>query len=254
MNKGTVLLAIAFSCASSAAIAQDHERIWVDVNFGGVQSAQGASTTTSSAVVFDEAASASSVYKKPALGASLDFGGGYMFSPIVGVGLSVSGNAYQDPASVSLTMPDPFFFNDAATGTHVTEDVLERRERGLHMQAMINATPNAERLRVRVFGGPSYFHVQQHLVSDIEFVQLASPFRPANDVTVTGYEANAVEGNAWGLHAGADVGMFFNRMVGVGGTVRYSRANVTLADPLSERNIERKAGGVQFGGGLRFRF
>jgi hypothetical protein len=155
---------------------------------------------------------------------------------------------------VSLTLPEPFFFNDSSTGTLVTEDVLERRERAVHMQAMINATPNSDRLRVRVFGGPSYFRVQQHLVSDIEFIQLSSPFRPANDVTLTGYEANAVEANAWGFHGGADVGMFFNRTVGVGGTVRFSRANVTLADPLSGTDIERKAGGVQFGGGLRFKF
>jgi hypothetical protein len=122
------------------------------------------------------------------------------------------------------------------------------------MQAMINATPNAERLRVRFFGGPSFFHVQQHLVSDIEFLQAASPFFRANDVAITGYEADAVSGNAWGVHGGADVGVFFNQTVGVGGTVRISRANVTLTDPLTDSNVERKAGGVQFGAGLRLKF
>ncbi len=254
MNKGTLLLAIAFSCASSAAFAQDHERVWVDVNFGGAQSAQAATTTNFTATVFDESASASAIYPKAAPGANFDFGGGYMFSPVMGVGLSISGNAYKDPATVSMTMPDPFFYNDSATGRLLTEDVLERRERGVHMQAMINATPNAERLRVRLFGGPSYVHVQQHLVSRIESVQFASPFIRANDVTITGYEADAVSDNAWGVHGGADVGVFFNQMVGIGGTVRISRANVTLVDPLTETNVERKAGGVQFGAGLRLKF
>jgi hypothetical protein len=254
MKKGTFLLAMALSCGSSTAFAQDYERIWVDVNFGGAQSAQAASTTTDTGIVFGESASASAVYQKPGPGTNFDFGGGYMLSRVMGVGVSLSGNGYKDPATVSLTLPDPFFFNDSATGALVTEDLLERRERTVHMQAMINATPNSERLRVRIFGGPSYFRVQQHLVSDIAFDQSSSPFFPANDVSLTGYEANAVDGNAWGYHAGADVGMFFNRVVGVGGTVRFSRATVTMADPLSESNIDVKAGGVQFGGGLRFKF
>jgi hypothetical protein len=254
MKKGTFLLAIALSFSTSTAFAQDYERVWADVNFGRAQSAQGSSQTTDTAIVFGERASASAIYDKPAPGENFDFGGGYMLSRLVGVGVSISGNAYKDPAAVSVTMPDPFFFNDSATGALITEDLLERRERGVHMQAMVNATPNAERLRVRVFGGPSYFHVQQHLVSDIGFIQSASPFFPGNDVSLTGYEASAVDGNGWGFHGGADVGVFFNRLVGIGGTVRFSRATVSMADPLSESNIDAKAGGVQFGGGLRFKF
>jgi opacity protein-like surface antigen len=254
MKKSTFLLALALSCGSSTAFAQDYERVWVDVNFGVAQSSQGVPTTLFTQTVFEERASASAVYDKPGSGSNLDFGGGYMFSPVMGVGLSYSGNRYKDPGSVSLTIPDPFFFNAASTGTLLVEDELERSERAFHMQAMINATPNSERLRVRLFGGPSYFRVQQHLVSDIGFVQDASPFFAANDVTLTGYEFKRADANAWGFHGGADVGMFFSRMVGVGGTVRYSRANVTLADPLSESNIDLKAGGVQVGGGLRFKF
>jgi hypothetical protein len=255
MKKGTFLLAIALSCGPSTAFAQNYERIWFDVNFGRARATEAVPTTSiSGSDLFGETLSGTAVYEKPAPGTNMDFGGGYMFSPIMGVGLSVSQSGYKDPAGLSVTLPDPFFFNDSATGNYVTEDILERRERGYHMQAMINATPESERLRVRLFGGPSYFRVQQHLVSDIQFVQFASPFFPANDVSVTGYEAPAVEGNAWGFHGGADVGMFFNRAVGVGGTVRFSRATVTMADPLTDSNIDLKAGGVQVGGGLRFKF
>jgi hypothetical protein len=254
MKKVTFLLAIALSCGSGTAFAQTHERGWFDVNFGLARAAEAIPAATDSAVVFGEVASASAIYARPESGTNIDFGSGYMFSPVMGLGVNFSRNGYKDPASVSMTLPDPYFFNDSATGALVTEDALERRENAVHLQAMINATPDSERLRVRFFGGPSYFRVQQHLVSDIQFVQSASPFFPANDVTLTGVEADAVKGNAWGYHAGADVGMFFNRTVGVGGTVRFSRATVTVADPFTGSNTDLKAGGVQVGGGLRFKF
>jgi len=51
-----------------------------------------------------------------------------------------------------------------------------------------------------------------------------------------------------GFHAGADVGYFFSRHAGVGGTVRFSRGSVEMTEPLSEKPAQMTTGGMQFGG------
>jgi hypothetical protein len=75
-----------------------------------------------------------------------------------------------------------------------------------------------------------------------------------NIISIVGSDARVVEGTGWGFHAGADVGYFFSRYAGVGGTVRFSRGSVEMAEPLSEKPAKMTTGGMQFGGGLRLRF
>jgi len=56
-----------------------------------------------------------------------------------------------------------------------------------------------------------------------------------------------------GYNASVDVTWMFARSVGVGGLVRYTRADVDL-EPAAGRTLSMKAGGVQAGGGIRFVF
>ena len=122
------------------------------------------------------------------------------------------------------------------------------------MQLMVNAMPDSPRYRVRVFGGPSYFRMKQDAVSAIEYLQSASLLSRANSVEITGYDSGRIEGGAWGYHAGVSGDYFFNRIVGVGGMARFSRATVTAVDPLGENATDFRVGGAQFGGGLRLKF
>ena len=58
----------------------------------------------------------------------------------------------------------------------------------------------------------------------------------------------------------ADVTVYLTRAVGVGGTIRFSRATVELPDKLEEfyfgNNVSRevKVGGLTVGGSVRVRF
>ena len=54
-------------------------------------------------------------------------------------------------------------------------------------------------------------------------------------------------------HAGADVAWQFSSSIGVGGMVRYSRASTTVS-ATNNTSVDVKVGGLQVGGGIRFRF
>jgi hypothetical protein len=239
---------------SSPAFAQTYEKGWIDINYGAAHSSQTDFTSAFAVRLFDETGALAAAYPKPNRGADFDFGGGFMFSPVIGVGFSVSGTAHQDPAGLAVTVPHPFFFNESMTASGATEDVLKRTEGAYHFQ--LAAVPlRTDRLVIRLFGGPSYFRVMQDLVSDINYLQVATIFSRVNNVTVTGWDGNSkVEGTGWGFNAGADIGVFFTRVVGVGAVVRFTRGSVDLADPLSETSITMKAGGIQTGGGIRLKF
>jgi hypothetical protein len=61
-----------------------------------------------------------------------------------------------------------------------------------------------EWLVLRVFGGPSYFRVQQDFVADIRYMQVAPFLSRVNRVDVVGWDgSDKVEGAGWGFHAGA---------------------------------------------------
>lgn len=235
---------------SSAASAQG-ENGWVDVNFGAAKAAQDTYGTDTQRIVFSETASFGADYFFPR-GASFDFGGGYMFTPVVGVGVSFSGTAHSDTPLLSIRIPHPNFFNAFASDAGEGDTSLDRVEGVFHIQAMINALPDSQKLRVRLFVGPSHFRVTQDTVRDIRYSQVFGILNTSNTVDITDYTFNEAEGTGWGFHAGGDVAYFFTRVVGVGGFLRVSRATVDLED--FSGSSEVKAGGVQFGGGLRLKF
>jgi hypothetical protein len=133
-----------------------------------------------------------------------------------------------------------------------------RTEGGVNVQAMF-VPLQTDRLRVRVFGGPTYFRVKQDAVHTIEYFQVWTLLPTTNTVDVTSFDGEEVEEQGWGFHAGGDVSVFFNRIVGIGGFARFSRANVDLPNSIAITSVdadtvEIKAGGFQIGGGLRLKF
>lgn len=143
--------------------------------------------------------------------------------PFIGVGLSFQRTAHEEVPALTIRIPHPNFFNAHASDATLGDTVLTRAEGSAHIQAMIVATPNSERMRVRLFGGPTYFGVTQETVDDIRYNQVFQIFGRGNTVDITTYEFSEAEGTGWSFHGGADVAFFFNRIVGVGGFARFSR-------------------------------
>jgi hypothetical protein len=242
------VLAVAGPAAAQGASAWD--KGWIDVNFGVAKAAEDSYTSVNVTTISGEAGAGAVAYGLPK-GGSFDVGGGYMFHPRVGIGVSLAGTAHEDIAGLAISVPHPLYFNASAEAATVTDAGLTRAEGAWHIHAMVVAL-QTPRVRVRVFGGPSYIRAEQDAVSLINYHQSYSVFSPANSVAITSYRSNAVDGGGWGFHGGADLAVFFNRIVGVGTMVRVSRATVDLDDYGGVES--RKVGGVQFGGGLRLKF
>jgi hypothetical protein len=221
---------------------------WIDVNFGVAVAAE---KEYSSDFVFTrslENGVGLALYTLPT-GASFDFGGGYMFTRYVGVGISFGGTAHEDTVGLGLTVPHPNFFNEPGIGVNVTDKPLMRVEGARHIQLM--AVPwQTQRLRLRVFGGPSHFRAEQEVITNIRYIQ--TTLGRANLINITSYDSEKSLGTGWGAHVGADFSVFSTRVVGVGGGVRISRGTVQFED--YGGFDDRKVGGVQAGGGLRLKF
>jgi hypothetical protein len=252
---GGVVLGVLMSASAEA--QSTFERGWIDVNVGIAVAAEDAFSMRATTEIFAEPADFGADYSLPR-GASFDFGGGFMITPVFGLGVSFSGTAHEDSANVSARIPHPIIPNFYATDDTLTDQVLQRVEGGVNLQAMIVAA-QTDRFRFRVFGGPTYFRVQQDAVTDIRYNQQFLLLARFNEIQITEFDSERIEGNGWGFHAGADASVFFNRIIGVGGFAKFSRGSVDLENTLAtaigdDDVVSVKAGGLQVGGGLRLKF
>src|SRR5687768_15616819 len=94
--------------------AQDQRRGWIDVNFASATSNEDEVATAFAGPLFGEIGGLAAAYNKQDRGADFDFGGGYMFTPVVGLGISITGQAHQTTAGLAIQIPHPYFFNATA--------------------------------------------------------------------------------------------------------------------------------------------
>ena len=179
-----------------------------------------------------------------------------MFTPEFGLGVSFAGTAHQDTAELGIRIPHPTFANAHASDSRPTEGQLVRSEGSVNIQAMF-AGHISHRMTARFFGGPSYFRLRQDAVSNIIYDHNFLLLSPVHAVDIRRYETSTIEfddGGGWGFHAGADISIFFTRVVGLGAFAKDSQGTVEVFDPVSDSDKEFTTGGFQSGGGLRLRF
>ncbi len=182
-----------------------------------------------------------------------DVGGGFAFDVSGGVvvwrNLAVGGGltrfSTSTPTTIDAQIPHPFFFNQPRSVTGEFEG--DRSELAVHIQAKW-LVPVNDKFLVTIFGGPSFFQVEQTIVNDIDYTE-SYPFDTA---TFTRAITDDQSESAMGFHVGGDFAYYFSNQVGVGGVVQYSGATVEMAVPSGTADV--KAGGLQVGGGLRLRF
>ena len=250
--RGVLTITLLAWSVSIPAAAQD-QRGWVDVNFGLATSIAEETSYAYAQPLFGETAGFAVTYPQPSRGASFDFGGGYMFTPVFGLGGSFAGTGHTDTAGLGASIPHPFFFSSFGTAGAETDEELTRTEGAFHIHAMI-APVHTERLRIRVFGGPSFFRYRADMVDSFLYLQNATRFSPVNNVSITTFDTVEVEGDGIGFHVGGDASFFFTRVFGLGGFARFSRGDVTIDEPFTLEEEEVRVGGLQFGGGIRLRF
>jgi hypothetical protein len=243
--------------AMPVAAQTTRERGWVDVNFGYATPAESTLTTTWTSIPDSggESTTAEVTYHSPS-GAMFDFGGGVMFSAMLGAGVSFVGTSTEDNADLYVNVPHPLYYNAYASDTSETEDKLERQERAFNISFMFKLPITNDKVRVRLFGGPTYYKLKGDAVTDIQYNQVFAIYTPANAVAIDAYDSKEVEASGWGYHVGGDIAFMFSKYAGVGGFARYLGGTVTVDDEevLADEPVDVKVGGFQVGGGLRLRF
>ena len=104
-------------------------------------------------------------------------------------------------------------------------------------------------MQVVIFAGPSLFRVKQGLVTGVT-VNETPPFTTAAFANATVTESRK---QRIGANAGIEASVRVWNAVGVGVLVRYSRATLSFS-PAPGTDVKIKAGGLQVGAGLHFRF
>ena len=180
-------------------------------------------------------------------GLGFDVAGGAVVWKQLGVSVGVTRFSTSTPASLTGTVPHPFFFNRARS-IDGSVSGLNREELAIHMQArgILEAGP---RLQVMVFGGPSWFQVKQGVVTD---VTIAESY-PYDAVTFQSAVTSESKASKIGFNAGGDVAFFFSRQVGVGVTAQFAQTTIEIA-AAGGSTRELTVGGGKVGGGLRLRF
>jgi hypothetical protein len=244
-----LLLALlaAFPCPAFAQRAPS--RAWLDIDETFNTPTQDAQAFSRSAVMFSEIATASIVYPTLSKTHRPAFGGGVQLYRGLGVGIRVDAAERQIlPAAITITIPDPVFFNRPHTGR--SESSVERTERTLDLQVAY-VLPAPTWLGVRVFAGRSRSTITQSVIQNVTYKGPDA----AGTVTVVNVTEQMSKGFAWGSLVGFDAGFFLLRNVGVGVQVVHRNIDIPIQnEPFSGRPFELSPHRTQFASGLRLRF
>jgi hypothetical protein len=178
-------------------------------------------------------------------GLAFDVSAGAVVWRTLALGVGLTRFSTSTVTSVNASVPHPFFFNQPRSVTGELGGT--RSELAVHIQAR-GVIPLSDRVLVTLFGGPSFFQVEQTIVRDVDYIE-SYPFDTA---TFGGAVSDTQSGSKIGFNIGGDFSYFFSRQVGVGVTAQYSGASVEMTVPSGTADV--KAGGGQVGGGLRLRF
>ncbi len=181
------------------------------------------------------------------VGTLFDAGASFRVWKGLAFGAAFSRTTVNGDAEVTASVPHPFFFNQPRTVSG-TENGVQHAENGVHLQVQY-VVPVSDAVHVILGAGPSWISVEHEVVTDVTVTETY----PFDTAAFGGAVTKTTKASGSGFNAGADVTWMFARSVGVGGMVRYTRADVDL-EPATGRTLSMKAGGVQAGGGIRFVF
>ena len=200
--------------------ARSKDTGWVSFDYGS-QAAPSPDTVTSASTsqVFLEPSTLTAVYPFTSF-PQLSIGGGVRLAGNFGVGVNWTYATQSDTASLSQKIPHPFFFNQLRSVAG-TKDGLNRKETGIHI-LLAWLIPAGSHVQVTVEGGPSFYQVSQDLVTAL----VLQDDYPHDSVTLKDATIVSQSKNATGFNAGLDIAYMVQRNVGVGASIRFTRAEM----------------------------
>ena len=242
MTKTTTIAMIAFTLGTAVTAraqtpaATTDPAIFVSVSGGGqFQSREFTETTTFT--LFNETGTVT---------ANQTVGSGFVFDASVGyrlwrrlsVAVGISTFHGSGSAAAIAAVPDPLHFGRPTIKTFSASDYgdLSQTTTAVNFQA-VWIKPLTDKLDLWLFAGPSVIHVNQDVASATETQNAVA--------TIQSDSGNSGKAGT----AGVDLNYRMNARYSVGGFVRYAGGEVDLPSV-----SKLKVGGVQVGGGVRFRF
>jgi len=217
---------------------------YVSINYA-YESADRAFAESMTVPIYGESATYSASHSSSG-GGGFDVGGGVRVWSNLAAGVAVTSFSSASAATVSGTVPHPLFYNrPRAVAADLTD--LEYKETGVHLHA-VWVMPITRKIIVSVAGGPSFFSVNQGLLSSVTVGQETAPFSAVPVLTSSTQASKSVVGG----NVGVDVKYVFTEMLGGGVFVRWAGASVDLPTTGGVQSID--VGGVQSGIGLRIAF
>ena len=255
-----IMVAMAIMAVMAAPVTA--QTAFINAN-GGYQVTKTAFTDTVDFTLYAEAGDFIADYQVAAA-PLFDVSGGVMLGRYGAVGVGVSRFRTQDDAAVTARLPHPLFFDsDPACRTRPsgvctrtvsgTASSLTREEIAVDVQATL-ILPIARHFDLSLFGGPTFFTVEQDLVTSVSNTETF----PFDTTTFDAATAERQSQSGIGFNVGVDFAYFLQAAgsgtrVGLGTLVRFSRGSIdfTSADG---GTVQVDAGGVHVAAGLRLRF
>jgi hypothetical protein len=248
---GVMMCAVFVGVAADASAqgAPWADRGYVNIGFG-VESGSSSISDTHNFVIYEESATLTSSTNWTS-GSLIDGGFGVRVWRNMTVGIAYHQEENDTDGEITGSIPSPIFFNRPRQLSQ--EVVLERKERALHL-VVGWVIPFSEKLDVMVFGGPSFFRLQQDGAAlDVDPIREGgSPFT----TVVADVDVATRNKSLTGYNVGADVTYIAwsndDLRIGAGGFVRFTQAEGDILQLVNEQST--KVGGMQFGFGARIRF
>ena len=242
------LIGAAAFAAGDAALAQTRReptRGYVGVSVGALVSS---STVTAPLTfpVYGETARIEIEASWPA-GGTVEFDGGVRLWRDFGVALTVGHGRRDGDATLSGTIPHPYFFMQTRP-LDAAGPSLARTETATHIGLMWRRRVS-RRVTVAAIAGPSVIVVAQDVITGVSWTESY----PYTSVTLTRPAVARRDGSATGFHVAGDVVVSLAPQVGLVGGLRYSRASVVL-ESVPGQQVEVDLGGVVVRGGVRWLF
>ena len=182
-------------------------------------------------------------------GLLFDLGGSLRVWRAFSIGASYSRLEATDATGVSGTVPHPMNFGSGrAIPTQSLS--LDRVEQAGHVFGAWRL-PVLDKLDLSFFGGVSLFNAQLGRVTNVVVSEPGDARGGA--INVDQIQRGAYKRNGLGGHVGFDITYMLTESIGVGVLARFANASIRMpASGNSSRSVA--VGGIQAGGGIRYRF
>ena len=220
-------------------------KAFVAVHFGG----QAGSSSVRDVFTFPQYDETATVTTDQDYGGGVLFNieGGYKFGARWAAGVAFTRMGGNADSNVTAVIPHVQVFDSPRTATFDTADT-NHSERAAHF-FIAYLFPVSDSVEMRVFAGPSVINVHHDLVSAVNFTEAA----PFTTVTITGTTNAEASKTVGAFHIGLGGTYTLTDRFGVDGFFRFARRTVDLPG-VGSGTAEIKAGGAQFGVGLRVGF